>query len=209
MPAGWSAASRFQKAMENMLLAYGQNGEMIRPSQGYPLRLITPGWEGNTNVKWLHSLKLTNQAYMARDETSKYSDLMPDGKARIFTYQMEAKSVITFPVRRAGAAGDRSLRVDRPRVVRKRKDRARRSHNRWRTELDGRAAAGTAVADRVDAFPDAVAFRRPRSRRSPRAPSTRPATCSPRAKRSSPCAAGIRSITSTGRSSGECRPMGR
>src|SRR5438132_1291495 len=85
------------KALENTLLAYGQNGEMIRPSQGYPLRLINPGWEGNTNVKWLHSLKLTNQPYMARDETSKYSDLMPDGKARIFTYRMEAKSVITFP----------------------------------------------------------------------------------------------------------------
>src|SRR3989454_9699003 len=85
------------KAMDNILLAYGQNGEALRPAQGYPLRLIIPGWEGNTNVKWLHSLKLTDQAYMARDETSKYSDLMPDGKARIFTYQMEAKSVITFP----------------------------------------------------------------------------------------------------------------
>ena len=85
------------KAMESSLLAYGQNGEAIRPAQGYPLRLINPGWEGNTNVKWLHSLKLTDQPYMARDETSKYSDLMPDGKARIFTYAMEAKSVITFP----------------------------------------------------------------------------------------------------------------
>jgi sulfane dehydrogenase subunit SoxC len=85
------------KAMGDILLAYGQNGEAIRPSQGYPLRLIIPGWEGNTNVKWLHSLKLTDQPYMARDETSKYSDLMPDGKARIFTYQMEAKSIITFP----------------------------------------------------------------------------------------------------------------
>ena len=85
------------KAMDDILLAYGQNGEAIRPAQGYPLRLLIPGWEGNTNVKWLHSLKLTDQAYMARDETSKYSDLMPDGKARIFTYQMEAKSVITFP----------------------------------------------------------------------------------------------------------------
>ncbi len=85
------------KAMDDILLAYGQNGEAIRPAQGYPLRLIIPGWEGNTNVKWLHSLKLTDQPYMARDETSKYSDLMPDGKARIFTYQMEAKSVITFP----------------------------------------------------------------------------------------------------------------
>jgi sulfane dehydrogenase subunit SoxC len=85
------------KAMDDVLVAYGQNGEALRPAQGYPLRLRIPGWEGNTNVKWLHSLKVTDQPYMARDETSKYSDLMPDGKARIFTYQMEAKSVITFP----------------------------------------------------------------------------------------------------------------
>jgi sulfane dehydrogenase subunit SoxC len=77
------------KAMDDMLLAYGQNGEA--------LRLIIPGWEGNANVKWLHSLKITDQAYMARDETAKYTDLMPDGTARIFTYQMEAKSVITYP----------------------------------------------------------------------------------------------------------------
>jgi sulfane dehydrogenase subunit SoxC len=85
------------KAMDNILLAYGQNGEAIRPAQGYPLRLIVPGWEGNTNVKWLQRLRVTDQPYMARDETSKYTDLMPDGKARIFTFQMEAKSVITFP----------------------------------------------------------------------------------------------------------------
>jgi sulfane dehydrogenase subunit SoxC len=85
------------KATDDALIAYGQNGEALRPAQGYPLRLLLPGWEGNTNVKWLHSLKLTNQPYMARDETAKYSDLMPGGKARIFTYRMEAKSVITFP----------------------------------------------------------------------------------------------------------------
>src|SRR5262244_2030223 len=85
------------KAMDDALIAYGQNGEALRPAQGYPLRLLLPGWEGNTNVKWLHSLKLTDQAYMARDETAKYTDLMPDGKARLFTYRMEAKSVITFP----------------------------------------------------------------------------------------------------------------
>src|SRR3979490_1654382 len=84
-------------AMDNILLAYGQNGEAIRPAQGDPLRLLIPGWEGNANVKWLHSLKLSDQAYMARDETAKYTDLMPDGKARLFTYQMEAKSIITFP----------------------------------------------------------------------------------------------------------------
>jgi sulfane dehydrogenase subunit SoxC len=85
------------QALDDALIAYGQNGEALRPAQGYPLRLLLPGWEGNTNVKWLHSLRLTDQAYMARDETAKYTDLMPDGKARLFTYRMEAKSVITFP----------------------------------------------------------------------------------------------------------------
>lgn len=85
------------KARQDSLIAYGQNGEAMRPAQGYPLRLINPGWEGNANVKWLHSLRVTDQPYMARDETSKYSDLMPDGKTRIFTFEMEAKSVITFP----------------------------------------------------------------------------------------------------------------
>jgi len=83
--------------LDEALLAYGQNGEPLRPEQGFPLRLLTPGWEGNVQVKWLQRLHVTNQPYMARDETSKYSDLMPDGKARIFTLVAEAKSVVTFP----------------------------------------------------------------------------------------------------------------
>ncbi len=85
------------KAQENLLLAYGQNGEALRPEQGYPLRLIVPGWEGATHVKWLQRILITDQPYMSRDETSKYTDLMPDGKARIFTFVLEAKSVVTFP----------------------------------------------------------------------------------------------------------------
>ncbi len=85
------------KALDDILLTYGQNGEALRPEQGYPLRLILPGWEGNTHVKWLQRLYVTDQPHMTRDETSKYSDLMPDGKARLFTYAMEAKSVVTFP----------------------------------------------------------------------------------------------------------------
>ncbi len=85
------------KALDDALLAYGQNGEPLRPEQGFPLRLLTPGWEGNVQVKWLQRLHVTDQPYMTRDETSKYSDLMPDGKARIFTLTQEAKSVVTFP----------------------------------------------------------------------------------------------------------------
>ena len=86
-----------EKAMDDIIVAYGQNGEALRPAQGYPLRLVIPGWEGNSNVKWLQRLKLVDQPYMTRDESAKYTDSMPDGTARQFTFVMEAKSVITFP----------------------------------------------------------------------------------------------------------------
>ncbi len=86
-----------KKALEDTIVAYGQNGEALRPEQGYPLRLVVPGWEGNISVKWLHRIEAVDEAYMARDETSHYTDLMPDGKARMFTFEMEAKSVITHP----------------------------------------------------------------------------------------------------------------
>ena len=82
---------------KDTLLCYAQNGEPLRPEQGYPLRLLIPGWEGNTCVKWLRRLKLMTQPAMTREETSKYTDLMPDGTARQFTFEMEAKSVITSP----------------------------------------------------------------------------------------------------------------
>ncbi|GGY63166.1 sulfite dehydrogenase [Marinobacter zhanjiangensis] len=86
-----------EKALDDALVVYAQNGEALRPEQGYPLRLILPGFEGNTQIKWLRRLEVSDAPYMTREETSKYTDLMPDGSARQFTYVMEAKSVITFP----------------------------------------------------------------------------------------------------------------
>ncbi len=86
-----------EKAVADGIVAYGQNGEALRPEQGYPLRLILPGWEGNTNVKWLRRIKLTEEAQYTKDETSKYTELMEDGTAWIFTFEMDAKSVITAP----------------------------------------------------------------------------------------------------------------
>lgn len=83
--------------LDEALLCYAQNGEALRPEQGYPLRLLLPGWEGNTNVKWLRRLKFSTAPFMTREETSHYTDLMPDGTARQFTFVMEAKSVITRP----------------------------------------------------------------------------------------------------------------
>ncbi len=85
------------KAMDDAMLVYAQNGEAIRPEQGYPLRLMLPGFEGNTHIKWLRRLEVSDKPFMTREETAKYTDLMPDGMARLFTLEMDAKSVITFP----------------------------------------------------------------------------------------------------------------
>jgi len=86
-----------EKVMDDALLAFGQNGEMIRPEQGYPLRLFLPGWEGNTNVKWLRRIEVTDRPTHTRDETSKYTDPLSGGRARRFSFTMDAKSLITFP----------------------------------------------------------------------------------------------------------------
>ncbi len=85
------------KAMDDALVVYAQNGEPLRPEQGYPLRLINPGWEGNTCVKWLRRLEVGDEAWYHREETSKYTDLLADGRARKFSFVQECNSVVTFP----------------------------------------------------------------------------------------------------------------
>jgi sulfane dehydrogenase subunit SoxC len=85
------------KAREDCLLALFQNGERLRPEQGYPVRLLVPGWEGVLNVKWLRTLTVTDEPVMARNETSRYTELQPDGSARMFTFVMDVKSLLTRP----------------------------------------------------------------------------------------------------------------
>ena len=85
------------KALDDALLVYAQNGEMLRPEQGYPLRLFLPGFEGNMSVKWLRRLKVGSEPFQTREETGAYTDLLPDGSALQFTFHMETKSLITFP----------------------------------------------------------------------------------------------------------------
>ena len=85
------------KAWDDALIAYGQNGEAVRPEQGYPARLVLPGWEGNSNVKWLRRIEVADAPFMTREETSKYTDPLGDGTARMFSFVMDAKSIITFP----------------------------------------------------------------------------------------------------------------
>ena len=85
------------KMMDDALLVYAQNGEMLRAEQGYPLRLFLPGYEGNMSIKWLRRIKLGTEPWQTREETSAYTDLRSDGKALQFTFAMEVKSVITQP----------------------------------------------------------------------------------------------------------------
>lgn len=79
------------------MLAYGQNGEPLRPAHGFPLRLFLPGFEGNLNIKWLRRLKFGTQPFMTRWETARYTQLQADGRARQFQLRQEVNSVITAP----------------------------------------------------------------------------------------------------------------
>jgi sulfane dehydrogenase subunit SoxC len=95
--AAMSRSVPMAKALDDAIVAIYQNGERLRPANGYPMRLFLPGYEGNMNVKWLRRLKVTSEPTMTKDETSKYSDLQPDGRSLLFTFPMEVKSLITSP----------------------------------------------------------------------------------------------------------------
>jgi sulfane dehydrogenase subunit SoxC len=86
-----------EKGWDDALVVYAFNGEPLRPANGYPVRLFLPGYEGNTSIKWLRRLKLVDQPNMSKDETSKYTDPLLNGKARQFSFVMDAKSIITSP----------------------------------------------------------------------------------------------------------------
>jgi sulfane dehydrogenase subunit SoxC len=95
--ASLSRSVPLKEAHEQGIIALYQNGEKLRPEQGYPMRLLMPGWEGNLNIKWLHRIKVTAGPTMTKDETSKYTQSLKDGKARQFNFIQPVKSVITRP----------------------------------------------------------------------------------------------------------------
>ena len=86
-----------QKALDDAIVAYRMNGEMLYPEHGYPARVVLPGWEANMWVKWLRRIEVGDQPWHHREETAKYTDLLENGKARRFTFVMDAKSIITSP----------------------------------------------------------------------------------------------------------------
>ena len=95
--AGMSRSIPMEKALDDCMIAFKMNGEALRAENGYPARLVVPGWEGNMWVKWIRRLEVGDQPWEQREETSKYTDLLANGVARRFTWQMDAKSVITNP----------------------------------------------------------------------------------------------------------------
>ena len=95
--SGMTRSIPIEKILEDCLIVWAMNGEALRAEQGYPARLVVPGWEGNMWVKWIRRLEFGDKPYMTREETSKYTDLLNNGKARMFTWVMEAKSVVTSP----------------------------------------------------------------------------------------------------------------
>jgi sulfane dehydrogenase subunit SoxC len=95
--AGMNRSLPVEKALSDVILAFAMNGEALRPEQGYPLRAVIPGWEGNLWVKWLRRIEAGDKPWQAREETSKYTDLLADGRSRRYTFIMDAKSVVTNP----------------------------------------------------------------------------------------------------------------
>lgn len=85
-----------ERALKEGMIVYGQNGEALRPEQGYPARLLIPGWEGNISVKWLRRIEFSDQPFMTREETSKYTERVGD-KIRQFSLEVDPRSIITYP----------------------------------------------------------------------------------------------------------------
>ena len=83
--------------LNEAFVAYGQNGEPLRPAHGFPMRLVMPGFEGNLNIKWLRRLEFGDRPWMTRWETARYTQLQANGKAIQFQLRMETNSVITSP----------------------------------------------------------------------------------------------------------------
>src|SRR2546423_14798343 len=79
------------KCLDDCIGVYAQNGEALRPEQGYPLRLAVPGWEGNVNIKWLRRIKRGDNPRLSGQGTSKYTDLLPDCNSRGCTWRMSCK----------------------------------------------------------------------------------------------------------------------
>ena len=150
--ASLSRSVPLKEAHEQGILALFQNGERLRPEQGYPMRLLMPGWEGNLKVKWLHRIKVTDGPTMTKDETSKYTQSLKDGKARQFNFIQPVKSVITRPSGTMTMNGPGYYEISGIAWSGHGKITQGGSLDRWRPDLDGRGDARAGSAEGATRF---------------------------------------------------------
>jgi sulfane dehydrogenase subunit SoxC len=124
-----------EKMMGDGILALYQNGERLRPEQGYPMRLLLPGYEGNMNVKWVTSLFVTDRPAHTKSESGEYSELLSDGRVAQFTFGMGVKSVITHPSAMMTMQGPGFYEISG--LVGRRAHRGRRTFGGRRDKLGG------------------------------------------------------------------------
>ena len=141
-----------EMALDDVLVVYGQNGEMLRPEQGYPLRLLVPGVQGVSSVKWLRRIEVGDPPWNTREESLHYVDLMPGGIQRQYTWIQEAKSVITSPSGGQVLLDRGYHEITRPRVVGSRQGAPCRRVDRRRPQLAHREAARPGPAEGADAL---------------------------------------------------------
>ena len=96
-PPHLSRSVPLSKAMDDAMIVLYQNGERVMPGNGYPMRLLLPGWEGNMNIKWVRRIQVADQPGMTFYESRTYSQILPGGKAYQFYFLQEVKSFITHP----------------------------------------------------------------------------------------------------------------
>ena len=201
------------KACDDVLVAYGQNGEAVRPEQGYPVRLLVPGWEGNVNVKWLTQIRVVDRPAMSRSETAKYVDLMPDGTSWQFSFVMEAKSVITRPAGGQSLPGPGAYEITWAGLVGPRSGHTRGGLGRWRKDLDRRGSERSGIAQSADTICDSrgsgMVARQFCNRAAPMTPGTGNQPVRSWSRSAACTRAAMDSITTTASRRGSCMPTAR
>ena len=153
-----------KKAYDDALVAIYQNGERLMPGNGYPMRLLVPGYQGNMNVKFLRRIKAIDQPAMTFFETKNYSQILPGGKTWRFHFLMEVKSFITHPSFGHDAEGARLLCDLRCRLFRHRAHRQGHGVGRRRQKLGRGGAAGAGPRQGLHPLHHAVALGWPAGR---------------------------------------------
>ena len=181
--ASMSRSIPLAKAMDDAIVALYQNGERVRPSNGYPMRLLLPGFEGNSNVKWLRRIKLIDGPMMTKGRDLQIHDLAAERQSAAVRLPDRGEVGDHAPVSRTAARWRRGLRDFGIGVVGLWQDRQGRCLRRWRQELGAGDVAGAGAAEGTDAVPHSVAVERRRRPCCKAARWTNPAMSSPAATR--------------------------